>query len=78
MNAPAPAPKPASTPTAKPSAKLSAKPATLSHRMEYAGTRIAVFGLGLLGWRGASWVGGLIGRLVYRPIRPRICASHSP
>ena len=60
MNAPAPA--------STPSTKATAKPATLSHRLEYIGTRIAVFGLGLLGWRGASWVGGLIGRLVYRPI----------
>ncbi|MEY4957698.1 MAG: hypothetical protein RL409_1955 [Gemmatimonadota bacterium] len=64
MNAPAPA----STPGTKASTKATAKPATLSHRLEYIGTRIAVFGLGLLGWRGASWVGGLIGRLVYRPI----------
>ena len=49
-------------------ARTSAKRATLSHWMEYAGTRIAVFSLRLLGWRGASWVGGLIGRFVYSPI----------
>jgi lauroyl/myristoyl acyltransferase len=61
MNAPASAPSATSAPAAT-------KPATLSHRVEYIGTRLAVFGLGLLGWRAASWVGGLIGRLVYRPI----------
>ena len=49
-------------------ARTSAKQATISHRLEYAGTRIAVFGLRLLGWRAASWVGGLIGRFVYSPI----------
>ena len=59
MTTPAPTPSPA---------KSTVKPTTLSHRLEYAGTRIAVFGLRLLGWRGASWVGGLIGRFVYHPI----------
>jgi KDO2-lipid IV(A) lauroyltransferase len=48
--------------------KGSPKRATVSHRLEYAATRVAVFALRLLGWRGASWVGGLLGRLVYRPI----------
>ena len=43
MNAPASAPSATSVPPA-------AKPATLSHRLEYVGTRLAVFGLGLLGW----------------------------
>ncbi len=41
--------------------------ATLSHRVEYAVTRIAVAGLRLLGWRGASWVGGRLARLAYKP-----------
>ncbi|WP_373068151.1 lysophospholipid acyltransferase family protein [Gemmatimonas sp.] len=63
MHRPSPTP-----PSAAPTAKPTSKPATLSHRLEYLGTRAAVFGLRLLGWRGASWVGGLIGRLVYSPI----------
>lgn len=41
---------------------------TLSHRLEYAGTRAAVGVLRLLGWRASSWVGGRIARLVYKPI----------
>ncbi len=45
-----------------------AKIPTLSHRLEYWGTRVAVAALRLLGWRGASWVGGRIARLVYKPI----------
>jgi Kdo2-lipid IVA lauroyltransferase/acyltransferase len=40
---------------------------TLSHRLEYAATRAAVAALRLLGWRGASAVGGWLGRLAYRP-----------
>lgn len=40
---------------------------TLSHRLEYVATRAAVAGLRLLGWRGASAVGGRLGRLAYRP-----------
>lgn len=44
------------------------KTPTLSHRLEYVGTRIAVGLLRLLGWRASSWVGGRVGRLVYRPI----------
>ncbi len=44
------------------------KTPTLSHRFEYAGTRAVVGLLRLLGWRGASWVGGRIGRLAYKPI----------
>lgn len=43
------------------------KPPTLSHRIEYAATRTAVALLRLLGWRGASAVGGRLGRLAYRP-----------
>ena len=62
MTSPLLSPPPASA------ARTSAKQATISHRLEYAGTRIAVFGLRLLGWRAASWVGGLIGRFVYSPI----------
>lgn len=46
---------------------ISAKSPTLSHRLEYAGTRAVVGVLRLLGWRGASWVGGRIARLVYKP-----------
>ena len=41
---------------------------TLSHRLEYAATRLAVGCLRLLGWRGASWVGGRAGRFIYKPI----------
>ncbi len=41
---------------------------TLSHRLEYLGTRAAVGVLRLLGWRASSWVGGHIARLVYRPL----------
>lgn len=44
------------------------KTPTFSHRVEYVGTRIAVGLLRLMGWRTSSWVGGRIGRLVYRPI----------
>lgn len=40
---------------------------TLSHRLEYAATRGAVAALRLLGWRGASAVGGRLARLAYRP-----------
>ena len=47
---------------------ISAKSPTLSHRLEYAGTRAVVGVLRLLGWRGASWVGGRIARLVYKPL----------
>ncbi|MBP6772836.1 MAG: lysophospholipid acyltransferase family protein [Gemmatimonadaceae bacterium] len=46
----------------------SAKVPTLSHRLEYVGTRLAVGALRLLGWRSASWVGGRIAQLAYRPI----------
>ncbi len=46
---------------------ISTKSPTLSHRLEYAGTRAVVGVLRLLGWRGASWVGGRIARLVYKP-----------
>ncbi len=47
---------------------ISTKSPTLSHRLEYAGTRAVVGVLRLLGWRGASWVGGRIARLVYKPL----------
>ena len=63
-----PTPPPTTEPTPQTTATPSGKPATLSHRLEYAGTRLAVFALRLLGWRGASWVGGRIGRFVYSPI----------
>ena len=45
-----------------------AKRPTLSHRLEYVGTRAAVGALRLLGWRASSWVGGRIARFVYKPI----------
>lgn len=49
-------------------AVTSAEPApTFSHRVEYAATRAAVAALRLLGWRGASAVGGWLARLAYRP-----------
>lgn len=41
---------------------------TLAHRLEYAATRGAVAALRLLGWRGASWVGGRLARFAYRPL----------
>ena len=44
------------------------KSPTLSHRLEYVGTRAAVGVLRLLGWRASSWVGGRIARFVYKPI----------
>ncbi|GAB1340971.1 lysophospholipid acyltransferase family protein [Gemmatimonas sp.] len=49
-------------------AKTEPSPApTFSHRLEYAATRTAVAVLRLLGWRAASAVGGVLGRLAYRP-----------
>lgn len=45
-----------------------AKSPTLSHRLEYAGARMAVGALRMLGWRASSWVGGRIGQFAYRPI----------
>lgn len=48
-------------------APAAAQAPTLSHRLEYAATRTAVAVLRLLGWRGASAVGGRLGRLAYRP-----------
>ena len=42
--------------------------ATFSHKVEYVVTRMAVAGLRLLGWRGASWVGGRLAQLAYKPI----------
>jgi len=49
-------------------AVTSAEPApTFSHRVEYAAIRAAVAALRLLGWRGASAVGGWLARLAYRP-----------
>jgi len=41
---------------------------TLSHRVQYAALRIAVAVLRAIGFRGASAVGGWLGRLVYAPI----------
>jgi KDO2-lipid IV(A) lauroyltransferase len=40
---------------------------TLSHRLEYYGTRAAVAALHLVGWRAASWFGGRLARLAYKP-----------
>ena len=44
---------------------------TLSHRLEYLATRTAVFALRLVGWRTASWIGGRLARLAYRPLGVR-------
>ena len=41
---------------------------TLSHRLEYALTRLVVGALRLLPWRAASWIGGQIARLAYWPL----------
>ncbi|WP_337172235.1 lysophospholipid acyltransferase family protein [Gemmatimonas aurantiaca] len=41
---------------------------TLTHRLEYAVTRLMVGALRLVGWRTASWVGGRIARLAYWPL----------
>ncbi|MBL0940112.1 MAG: lysophospholipid acyltransferase family protein [Gemmatimonadaceae bacterium] len=41
---------------------------TLSHRLEYLATRTIVGALRLLGWRGASWIGGRLARFAYRPL----------
>ena len=41
---------------------------TLSHRLEYWGTRVVVAGLRLFGWRAASWVGGRLARFAYKPL----------
>jgi KDO2-lipid IV(A) lauroyltransferase len=41
---------------------------TWSHRVEYAAVRTAVGLLRLPGWRTASWFGGTLGRLAYRPV----------
>lgn len=49
----------------------SVTPPTLSHRLEYGATRTAVAALRLLGWRGASAVGGGLARLAYRPFGVR-------
>lgn len=44
---------------------------TLSHRLEYLATRTAVFALRLVGWRAASWIGGRLARLAYKPFGVR-------
>lgn len=41
---------------------------TLSHRIEYAATRLVVAALRLLGWRTASSIGGRLARLAYWPL----------
>ena len=41
---------------------------TLSHRLEYAATRVAVGLLRLVGWRASSAVGAMLGRMAYRPV----------
>ena len=46
----------------------SAPSPTVSHRLEYVATRAIVGVLRLIGWRGASWVGGRIARVAYKPI----------
>ncbi len=44
------------------------KTPTFSHRVEYVLTRVMVGALRLVGWRAASAFGGMLGRLVYKPI----------
>lgn len=51
-----------------PSMTAAEKTPSVSHRLEYIGTRAAVGALRLLGWRAASWVGGRIARFVYKPV----------
>lgn len=46
---------------------LPSRAPTLSHRLEYYATRAAVAVLHLVGWRAASWFGGRLARLAYRP-----------
>lgn len=41
---------------------------TLTHRLEYAVTRLVVGALRLVGWRTASWFGGRVARLAYWPL----------
>jgi Kdo2-lipid IVA lauroyltransferase/acyltransferase len=50
---------------------------TWSHRVEYVATRGAVGALRLLGWRGASGVGALLGRIAYAPLGIRRDVVHS-
>jgi Kdo2-lipid IVA lauroyltransferase/acyltransferase len=45
-----------------------AAPATFAHRLQYGATRLVVALLRVPGWRVASAVGALLGRLVYTPI----------
>lgn len=45
-----------------------ARTPTLSHHLEYWGTRALVAVLQLIGWRAASWVGARLGRFAYRPL----------
>ena len=55
-----------------------AQPVTFSHWIEYLGIRGVVVVLRLLGWRAASHVGALLGRLAYSPvgIRRRVVERH--
>lgn len=50
---------------------MNAPRVTLSHRLEYAATRVLVFVLGLLGWRLAGRIGGKLARLAYWPFSIR-------
>lgn len=50
------------------SAEAAIRTPTLSHRLEYWGTRVVVAGLRLMGWRAASWVGGQLARFAYKPL----------
>lgn len=54
------------------------KPATIAHSAEYLALRATVASLGALPWRGASRLGGWIGRLGYFPlgIRRDVVESH--
>lgn len=61
------------TPTNEPAQEV-----TFSHWIEYLGIRAVVLVLKLLGWRGASRVGALLGRLAYSPvgIRRKLVERH--
>jgi Kdo2-lipid IVA lauroyltransferase/acyltransferase len=47
------------------------RPVSISHRLEYAGLRVAVAALSALRWRRASSLGGALGRLGYSPFGVR-------
>jgi KDO2-lipid IV(A) lauroyltransferase len=51
-----------------PSTPPAVRTPTVSHRLEYWGTRLVVAGLRLIGWQAASAIGGRIARLAYKPL----------